>query len=361
MAPLAAAWPITAASYAGTDSYNYQPFNLVMTPQERASLFMQANYDVTEEVEAYAEALHNYTTSGFEIAPLPFDARSDTIVIPASNVFNPFGVDFGATADGTVFNQALWRLEGLGTRHSNVDTVTDQITLGLRGKLGLGNWEWDVSGSYSSMDQDSEIDGYLFKPLLQPAFGPNFIDANGVVQCGTPTAPIAGCVPVNPFNLESAQSIEALDRIAAGYNTNYSFTQKIAQANFNGDIFPLPAGPVQMAVGFEYGEQAANFNTDFNTEAQPPLFNVCQLSNETCSGDSKGDYSVEVGVRRMVRPAVEGTAPRARVEPHGGRPVFGLFAVRRFDRHHGQARVAPVPGLDAARLVCRGVPRSDVV
>ncbi len=275
------------------DLYNYQPFNLVMTPQERASLFVQANYEVTEEVEAYAEALHNYTTSGFEIAPLPFDARSDTIVIPASNVFNPFGVDFGATADGTAFNQALWRLEGLGTRRSNVDTVTDQITLGLRGKLGFGNWEWDVNGTYASMDQDSEIDGYLFKPLLAPAFGPNFIDANGVVQCGTPTAPIPGCVPVNPFNLESEQSIEALDRIAAGYNTNYTFTQKIAQANFNGDIFPLPAGPVAMALGFEYGEQLANFNTDFNTEAQPPLFNVCQLSNETCSGDSKGDYSVK--------------------------------------------------------------------
>ena len=73
----AARWPTTAASTTA-DRYNYQPFNLVMTPQERASLFVQANYEVKEDVEAYAEVLHNHTTSGFEIAPLPFDARSDT-------------------------------------------------------------------------------------------------------------------------------------------------------------------------------------------------------------------------------------------------------------------------------------------
>jgi outer membrane receptor protein involved in Fe transport len=274
----------------GPDSFNYQPYNLIMTPQERAGLFTQANYHVTDNVEAYAEALHNYTTSGFQIAPLPFDARSDTVLIPASNVFNPFGVDFGASGD-TLGNSALWRLEGLGTRHSKTDTVTDQITVGLKGKLGLGNWEWDLSGTYSALDQDSETDGYLFKPLLQPAFGPNFIDTDGTVKCGAPGAEIPNCVPVNPFNLESPESIAGLASIGAGYNTNYSFVQKIVGLNFNGDIVPLPAGPLQAAIGLEWSDQRGTFNTDFNTEAQPPLFNVCQLSNETCSGDSAGDYS----------------------------------------------------------------------
>jgi iron complex outermembrane receptor protein len=278
--------------FTGSDFYNYQPFNLVLTPQERGSLYTQANYEITEEIEAYAELLHNYTTSGFEIAPLPFDSRSDTVVIPADNVFNPFGINFGATGDGTVYNQALWRLEGLGTRRSKTDTRTDQITLGLRGDLGIGNWEWDASGTYSGLDQDSKVDGYLFKPLLAPAFGPNFIDTDGVVKCGTPTAPIANCVPINPFNLESEQSVAALRSIGAGYTSNYSYTQKIASLVANGDLFELPAGPLQAAVGYEYMDQEAKFDTDFNTEAQPPLYNVCQLSNETCSGDSQGAYDV---------------------------------------------------------------------
>jgi outer membrane receptor protein involved in Fe transport len=278
--------------FGGEDFFNYQPYNLILTPQERGSLFTQANYEITEEIEAYGEYLHNYTTSGFEIAPLPFDAVSDTIVIPVNNVFNPFGVAFGASDPENPNNAALWRLLGLGTRNSKTDTRTDQVTVGLRGDLPWGNWEWDVSASYAGTDQDSEIDGYLFRPQLQPAFGPNFLDTDGVVKCGTPGNVIPNCVPINPFNLESEQSIAALRTIGAGYNTNYSFTQRIAGANLNGDLFELPAGPLQAAVGFEYMDQAMSFNTDFNTESQPPLYNVCQLSNETCSGDARGDYDI---------------------------------------------------------------------
>jgi iron complex outermembrane receptor protein len=278
--------------FESSDLYNYQPFNLVLTPQERASLYTQANYEVTDEIEAYAELLYNFTTSGFQIAPLPFTARSDTVLIPADNVFNPFGVTFGSDGE-TAYEDAQWRLEGLGPRRSEVDTVSNQITLGLRGELGLGNWQWDLGATYASMDQDSKYDGYLFKPLLQPAFGPNFIDTDGTVKCGTAAAPIPNCVPINPFNLESPQSIEALRAVGAGYTTNYSYIQQIAGLNFNGDLFALPAGPLQAALGLEYGEQSGDFDTDYNTEAQPPLFNVCQLSNETCSGDSRGDYDVK--------------------------------------------------------------------
>lgn len=286
------------------DLYNFQPFNLILTPQERGSLYTQANFDITDEIEAYGEVLYNYTTSGFQIAPLPFDARSDTVVIPANNVFNPFGVDFGAQGD-QVFSQALWRLEGLGNRVSKADTTTMQVTAGVRGELGLGNWQWDLGATYAGTDQDTRIEGYLFKPLLQPAFGPNFIDTNGVVQCGTPDNVIPNCVPINPFNLESEQSVEALRRIAAGYNTNYSFVQRIATLNFNGDLVELPAGPLAAAVGFEYGDQDGSFNTDFNTEAQPPLFNVCQLSNETCSGDSRGSYDVRSVYLELFAPVLK--------------------------------------------------------
>ncbi len=278
--------------FTGDDFYNYQPFNLVLTPQERASIFTQANYEINEDVEAYAEILHNYTTSGFEIAPLPFDARSDQVVIPANNVFNPFGIDFGF--DGENLGQsALWRLEGLGTRRSTTDTTTNHIVLGVRGKVLDTGWDWDLSGTYSSQDQDSKIQGYLFLPLLKPAFGENFIDDDGMIRCGTPDAVIQGCVPVNPFNLESQQSVEALELIAAGYNSSYKYDQQIFSLSFAGDIIDMPAGPLQAAVGVDYGQKEGRFDTDFNTEATPPFFKECKLSNETCSGDSRGDYDVK--------------------------------------------------------------------
>jgi outer membrane receptor protein involved in Fe transport len=278
--------------FESTDFYNYQPFNLVLTPQERTSVFTQGNYKFNENVEFYGELLGSYTTSGFQIAPLPFDARSDTIVIPADNVFNPFGIAFGADASGNTYPNALWRLENLGTRHSDSSTTTSQFTAGLRGKLFNTSWEWDANVGYGNIDQDIKTEGYLFLPLLQDAFGQNFRDANGNVVCGTPTAPIAGCIAVNPFNLESEQSVEGLNALKAGYATNYRGWEKMAGITLNGNLFDLPAGPIQAAVGYEYNKLYGKFDADFNVQATDEFNKVCKLSNETCTGDSQGDYDV---------------------------------------------------------------------
>jgi outer membrane receptor protein involved in Fe transport len=294
-----------------TDLYNYQPYNLIMTPQERGNLFVSANFNVTEDIQAYAEVLYNYTTSGFQIAPLPFDTQSDTTWISKDNVYNPFGIDFGALPGAqpgdppTFFDQATWRLVGLGTRHSKNDTNSNQITVGLKGKLPWGNWEWDASGTYGSVDQDAQTDGYLFKPALQAALGPSFIAPNGVATCGTPSAPIGNCQPLNPFNLEDPAQIEILKSVGAGYHTNYSYVQQMAGVNFNGDLIQLPAGAMSAAVGFEYMTQSGKFDTDYNTQSAPPLYNVCQLSNETCSGDSAGHYDVRSVYTELFVPLVK--------------------------------------------------------
>jgi iron complex outermembrane recepter protein len=273
------------------DFFNFQPLNLVLTPQERGSVFTSANFDLHESVEIYADVVHNYTTSGFQIAPLPFDARSDQVIIPTNNVFNPFGIAFGGQTEPLNPN-ALWRMEALGNRTSNVDATSDELALGFRGAIGRSDWTYDSYVSYSRLDQDTTVSGYMLKPLLADAFGPNFIDGTGNVVCGTPAEPIPGCTPVNIFNLDDPAQIAALRQISSGYGTDYTYTTKIAAATFTGDVIEMPAGPLQLAVGAEYREQEGRFDTDSITEALPPLFNVCQLASETCSGDSGGKFDV---------------------------------------------------------------------
>ncbi len=291
------------------DLYNYQPFNLVLTPQERGSVFTFANYDLSESVEVFAEVIHNYTTSGFEIAPLPFDARSDNVILSANSAFNPFGIELGGVDPITPMGNdqrpnALWRLESLGTRHSNVDTTTDQINLGLRGNIGASSWSWDVYAGFGRLDQDTGVDGYLFQPALQNAFGSSFINGDGVAQCGTQVAPIplTQCTPVNPFNLEDPATIAALTAITASYAQEYKYTTQMASANLNGELFQMPAGPAQVAFGIEHREQEGRFNIDFLTVAQPPTFQNCLLAQETCSGASKGDFDVSEAYTEIFLP-----------------------------------------------------------
>ena len=273
------------------DPYNFQPLNLLMTPQERASLFTSANYNVTEEIEMYAELLHNYTTSGFQLAELPFDSRDDNIVIPANNFYNPFGQAFGGL-DG-INTDAEWRMQGLGSRRNKIDTTTDQFTLGLRGPIMESSWTWDLSAAYSRVDQENAVDGYLQQSKLQAAFGPSFLDpVSGQVVCGTPGNIISGCVPVNIFDVNGASQAAALETIAASYNQNTLSTVKSFGLNVTGDVFDMPAGALQLAVGAGYDDYFFRFDTDALTDAQPPDFLTCGLAQETCSTDTRGDYHV---------------------------------------------------------------------
>jgi outer membrane receptor protein involved in Fe transport len=281
---------------ATNDLYNYQPLNLIMVPQERASVFSLANYAITDDVEMYSEFLYNYTTSGYEIAPLPFDTRSDNVIISKDNIYNPFGVSFGGgdvdPATGELNSNATFRLEALGNRRGKYDTFQGHLSTGVRGSLFDTGWTWDANVGYSRLDQFVKIDGYLFKNALISALGPSFIGTGGTPTCGTPTAPIQGCVPLNIFNLGDPSQVTALKAVAAGYNQTYRYYMKQASLNVNGGLFELPAGEVQAAVGAEYRDQLGKFDTDFITQSSPPLYKDCLIQGEACSGDQRGGYNV---------------------------------------------------------------------
>ena len=277
--------------FGGDDFYNYQPLNLIMTPQERTSLFTSANYNVAENIEVYTELLHAYTTSGFAIAELPFDARSDNIIIPANNFYNPFGIDFGGIA--AVNPNAQWRMKSLGRRQNTVNTTTDHVVLGARGKIKDSVWDWDLSGAYDRVGQDVNTTGYLANSKLQPAFGPSFLDPiSGQVVCGTPGNIIAGCVPVNIFDINNPSQTAALATIAADYNQTTTNTVQSAALDFTGELFTMPAGIVQMAVGAGYDKFNYEFDTDALSTAQAPDFLTCGLAQDTCTVDTRGTYDV---------------------------------------------------------------------
>lgn len=280
----------------GIDSYNFQPENLILTPQERSSVFALASTDLSDDIQMYGEFLYNRTTSGYKIAPLPFDARSDNVVVSEDNIYNPFGISFGGQevdANEDLINpNATFRLEALGNRANSVETWQGQVTGGFRGALLDTGWSWDASYSYNRMDQDREFTGYPFKTGFANSLGPSFLDGNGTPTCGVPGAPIAGCVPLNIFNLGDPDQLDALRAISAVYTDKYEYEMQSAVLALDGELFDLPAGAVQAAAGVEYRDQSGKFDTDFLTQGAAPLFKDCLLSSDTCTGDSYGQFDV---------------------------------------------------------------------
>ena len=276
----------------GADTFNYQPFNLLMTPQERAAAFTTLNYKFNEYVESYAEILFNRTHSGFQYAPLPFDATDDNTIISKDSIYNIFGYDFGG------FNSPnpnlRVRLESLGNRFSSSTSDSKSVTLGARGKLGETGWQWDANLSYARLDQNQHVSGYFYIPGLQNAVGPSFyqdpVNKTGPT-CGTPAAPIAGCIPLNLFNVQDPAQIASLAAVTTGYSTGHTFSTKGFALNFNGNLFQLPAGPAATAVGIEYRKLDGGDTADYLAVGRPPLYTNCLLSSETCTGNSQGGYS----------------------------------------------------------------------
>jgi iron complex outermembrane recepter protein len=287
--------------YSGArDSFDYQPFNLVVTPQERSSVFTMGNYRINDGLELFTDLFHNFTQSGFVIAPLPFDARSDNVIISQDNIYNPFGIDFGGAPvnpSDPVNQNFLTRFVNLGNRFSEVETNTDQVTVGLRGDLGAGLWKWDLAATYQHIAQNSNVSGYIRQEPLANALGPSFIDDNGtpgdpsddVARCGAPGVVINGCTPINIFNLDDPAVRGQLNSLASGYENQLTQASKIAELTFTGDLFQMPAGSTMAAFGALIHEDTLKVDVDGLTQAEGPEFSDCALSGETCSGDTAGD------------------------------------------------------------------------
>src|SRR6478735_2232690 len=271
------------------DAYNFQAVNLIQTPQERTNAFFLGNYHISDDLNAFIEVYHNKTASNFAIAPLPFDARTDAVLISADNYYNPFGVDFGRN-DTITGNDFRSRWTSVGQRRSLYNTTTDQLVTGFEGFLGE-TWKWDFALNYGHISQYNQSYGYMDYAGLANALGPSFLDpATGIVTCGTPTAPIAGCTPMNVFNIDDPQTIATLTAFESRPIYSTTYVQRGFEANASGELFDLPAGAAQLAFGAAWRREYQRSEVDYTAVAGPD--GTCSISQEACSTPLAGGFDV---------------------------------------------------------------------
>src|SRR5207342_1345927 len=184
----------------------------------------------------------------------------------------------------------LTRFTSLGQRAAFFDTVTDQVVAGVEGFLG-DTWKWDFALNYGHIAQDSLTKGYVYYEGLRGALGPSFLDpTTGVVTCGTPTAPIAGCTPLNIFNINDPQTIATLQQYSVAPLNNLTYVQKGFEANASGELFNMPAGAAQLAFGAQWRREYQRSEVDFVQLAGPD--GQCFIAQEACGAPITGSFSV---------------------------------------------------------------------
>ncbi|MDE2223756.1 MAG: TonB-dependent receptor [Xanthomonadaceae bacterium] len=297
--------------YSGaTDSYNYQAVNYDLTPQERTNAFFKGDYQLTDNVQVFADFFHNKTTSNSALAALPFDAFSDGVVISKDSMYNPFGVDFGPSTANTTANGGyaqynfLTRWTGVGQRQGHVTTTTDQGTLGLRGNIGT--WSWDAEYTYGHFSQQIHTLGdFIYNTQFKQALGPSAL-VNGVPTCLT--APggtaIPNCTPLNIFDVNDPASLAIEKQFVATLFGNNMTVRRQYAVNASGPVFSLPAGDMELAVGADYRKEYANNLVDFLTIANP-VNGTCSAPQSACTSPLQGGFNVKEAYGELFIPVLK--------------------------------------------------------
>ncbi len=184
-----------------------------------------------------------------------------------------------------------YRCISCGTREYATETRTFRVALGADGPLFDG-WDYRLGGSYARSQSESVLGtGYHFRGTFNGAAAATASGVAGAVN-GAPdprvaTAPGAtqpGLVGVlnagliNPFSLtQTAAGLAALDAVSAFGARLYGgkFEVKQFDASISGELFPLPGGMVQVAVGADYRRETYGFDgSQFGVLGAPDIFNA---------------------------------------------------------------------------------------
>jgi len=287
-----------------SDKYNYAAVNLLMTPQERTTLFLNGTYHLTDNVDVYLEGVHNKTVSAFQLAADPLTTGAGGWIISKDSLYNPFGVQYGGTGGLT----AGLRLVAAGNRAAQANNTRDQFSAGFKGHFGIfdQDWNWELGTNYGHISTIATTTGLPDLAKLNVATGPSML-VNGVPTCvatpGDPSTAISGCVPFNGFNPYSPAQQAVLASIAAPALTNTWFQERIHHLDFNGGVFNLPAGTAQLALGASYRKEYQN-NTVAADLTIDPTTGSCTLGSQ-CSSHLQGGYNVKEAYGELFLPILK--------------------------------------------------------
>ncbi|MBA2080172.1 TonB-dependent receptor [Rhodanobacter sp. PCA2] len=281
--------PANYHCYTNSDKYNYAGVNLDMTPQERTGGFLRGEYRLGDHVTAYVDAIYQKTSSNFQLASALFGTDTTGATIAKDNAFNQFGVGPFGTSFGSTGNSFRTRLTSAGFRTAAVGRTDAQINTGFKGDFTVfdRNWNWDVGFNFGHESVVTTTGGLANQNELYT--GSSTMGPDGVAIC--PSGVSAVACQFNPFDINAPGSIAALKAAAASAPSNVYQLERTWHAGMNGELFDLPAGAVQLAVGAEYRKDYQH-NVPAPQLVVDPTTGSCILGSQ-CLSAVQGGYTTK--------------------------------------------------------------------
>ncbi len=260
--------------------------NSFKAPVKFDQVFIRFDYDLTDETHLHTQATGNWKVDTTYSNPTSFNNQTYSTL----NAYLP-ATYRTAMGSATTFTMSKnYAQVPLLTQTSNVTNYF--INAGLDGKLG--DYSWAVDANYSANKINDVFENNINNQKLSAALDAVVNPANtSQVVCNaslTNTA-FANCVPFNPFGPTSA-SDAAIAYITETTHLIPKFTQIEVGGHISGELFNLPAGPVNSAFSAEWRKQTFSQDAD----AQPTMLNPCTGGIRFNCGPTAAMYNVAFAV-----------------------------------------------------------------
>ncbi|MFC5458308.1 TonB-dependent receptor domain-containing protein [Massilia niabensis] len=241
------------------DRYNSSQDMDLLSPNKLDTLFVKGEIALPRDLRLKTTAMYSQRQSTRTIAGYPLQSTSQAafpVYISKDSYYNPFGNQVAGAGLGQDLFFARRTIEM--PRVTDNENRTLHLDAALEGDFTVRDlaWNWSVSYNHNKVSGTQQDTGNINLLTLKNALGPSFRNASGVIQCGTPAAPIAlgSCTPFDILGGPSASTPQALAYVNTMGTKTYGSTINNANADLAGELFQLPAGALGLAVGIEHRE-----------------------------------------------------------------------------------------------------------
>jgi iron complex outermembrane recepter protein len=229
----------------------------ILNAVNRKTAFWKADYDLAPRLSLYGQFMYVNlsvnSNSGGSLTQFPA-----LTTIPVTNPYIP--ADLATVLASRPTNTATfsWRARYVGVPWKNWDEnyIVQQYLAGLKGDIAAG-WGFDVYASYDSSVHDSVMHNAVLKSRVQTLL--NAADGGASICSGG----------FNPFGDANARSLSPACAAYMTKDTNSieDLTQTQIQAQVNGKLFDLGAGPAQVAFVADYRKNTYSYAPDSDVTA----------------------------------------------------------------------------------------------
>ena len=255
--------------------YNFQEFVWLTPEVTRTGMYTTFRYDLTKDIELYAEASYQQNKSHIELAPSPISTAGDNnILLPKTNYWNPFGVDLN-------FN---YRPTDIGARKADITNNDYSILFGAKGKI-FDRFDWDTAYTYGYDEVVDLTSNAISESRLRLSLAKSTPDALNIF--GGP----------NYKNPASVLDFFRVQTQKAGNSALDLWDAKIA-----GDLFDIPTGTIGMALSTEIRMEKFNVANDAISTTLDDIIGQVKLAGATQSDRTVKSASAELRIP-LAKPA----------------------------------------------------------